>query len=245
MSHSTPQESTFEVPFQVFAISILPLYLGPQVTIRIGSTNHEGYKLSKALICKQSPYFAATFEGGFKEGEEQSMVLEEIDGVVTIQSFQMLVQWLYHQRIIIGKLSREETITTILEFVRLADMCGVSGMEAPMAERIKEHVLAVDFARGTSSTRDNNTPCITLQHIASAALLPTGHPVRGVLAAVAVREFCHHNDRKFMDKAEEYPDFAVDLLKAMRTTFKSLAHSKRSITFKDPLSGEILEKDDF
>jgi hypothetical protein len=162
------------------------------------------------------------------------MVLEEIDGVVTTQSFQMLVQWLYHQRIIISESSREETITTILEFVRLADMCSVSGMEALMAERIKKLVLAVDFAPGTSST------CLMLQHIASAALLPKGHPVRGVLAAVAVRELCHRQDRKFMDKAEEYPDFSVDLLKAMKTTFKSLAHNKRSITFKDPLSGEIL-----
>ncbi|OBT85146.1 hypothetical protein VE02_05609 [Pseudogymnoascus sp. 03VT05] len=125
-------------------------------------------------------------------------------------------------------------------------MCGVSGMESLMADRIKKLVLAIDFARGTSTTRDNSSTCLTLQQIASAALLPTGHPVRGVSAAVAVREFCHHNDRKFMDKAEEYPDFAVDLLKAMKTTFKSLAHSKRSITFKDPLSGEILNlgKDD-
>lgn len=116
-----------------------------------------------------------------------------------------------------------------------------------MAERIKEHVLAVDFAQGTSTIRNNTSLCITLQHIASAALLPTGHLVRGVLAVVAVREFCHYNNRKFIDKAEEYPHFAVDLLKAMKTTFKSLAYSKRSITFKDLLSRGILniEKDDF
>jgi hypothetical protein len=73
----------------------------PQVTIRIGSANVE-YKLPKALLCKQSSYFAATFEGSFKEGEEQSTALEEDDGVVSTQSFQMLAQW-----VIIGRFVRE------------------------------------------------------------------------------------------------------------------------------------------
>jgi len=34
------------------------------------------------------------FEGPFKEGKEQSTILEEVDAVVTLRSFQMLVQWM-------------------------------------------------------------------------------------------------------------------------------------------------------
>jgi BTB/POZ domain len=64
------------------------------VRIRIGSASYE-YKLSKALLCRQSPYFAATFEGNFQEGEEQSTNMTEIDGLVSIRSFELLVQWLY------------------------------------------------------------------------------------------------------------------------------------------------------
>jgi hypothetical protein len=71
---------------------LLPLHSGPQVTIRIGSASHE-YNLPKALLCKQSPYFAAMFAGPFREGEEQATTLEEINGVVTPRSFEILVQW--------------------------------------------------------------------------------------------------------------------------------------------------------
>jgi hypothetical protein len=225
------------------SLRVLPLYHGPEVTICIGSTSRNEYKLSKALLCKQSPYFAATFEGNFKEGDSQSTILEEVDGVVTTRSFQMLVQWLYHHKVVFGESTPEETITTILEFVRLADMCGVSGMESLMAERIKSLILAANHAPEMFSTyknTDTNPRCLTLQHITSAAFLPKGHPVRGVLAAAVVKEYFHYHDNRFMDKAEEYPDFSVDLLKAMKATFKSLGHNKRGITFKDSLSGEIL-----
>ena len=64
--------------------------------------------------------------------------LDEVDGIVTTRSFQMLLQWLYIGRVAFGELSSEEAITAILEFVRLADMCGVTGMESLMAAHIKE-----------------------------------------------------------------------------------------------------------
>ena len=86
------------------------------------------YKLPKVLLYKQSPYFAATFEGAFMEGEEQSTTLEEIDGVVSTQSFQMLMQWVCLGRVVFGKSAPEQAITTAIEFARLTDMCGVTGM---------------------------------------------------------------------------------------------------------------------
>ncbi|KAH9208534.1 hypothetical protein DL95DRAFT_467681 [Leptodontidium sp. 2 PMI_412] len=89
MSSTNLQKRFLDAPFEDFATSLLPLYSGPQVTIRISFASHE-YILPKALLCKQSPYFAAAFEGNFKEGEDQSTTLEVIDGVGSTRSFQML-----------------------------------------------------------------------------------------------------------------------------------------------------------
>jgi hypothetical protein len=69
---------------------LLPLYTDPFVRVRIGSISRE-YKLLKALLYKQSTYFVATFEGGFLEGEEQLITLAKINGVVSTQSFKLLV----------------------------------------------------------------------------------------------------------------------------------------------------------
>ncbi|PMD50440.1 uncharacterized protein K444DRAFT_621823 [Hyaloscypha bicolor E] len=51
MSSTNPQKRLLDAPFEDFASSLLPLYSGPQVTIRIGSASHE-YTLPKALLCK-------------------------------------------------------------------------------------------------------------------------------------------------------------------------------------------------
>jgi hypothetical protein len=57
----------------------------------------------------------------------------------------MLLQWLYIGRVVFGELSSEAAITAILEFVRLADMCGVSGIESLMATHITRLILANDI----------------------------------------------------------------------------------------------------
>lgn len=76
------------------------------------------------------------------EGEEQSTTVEEIDDVVSTQSFQMLVQWVCLGRVVFGGSAPEEAITTAIEFTRLADMCGVTGMESLIAEHIKAIIPA-------------------------------------------------------------------------------------------------------
>ena len=75
------------------------------------------------------------------------------------------------------------------------------------------------------------------------ASLPKGHLVRNTLAEAAVKGYFHFHDNRFVDKAEEYPDFSVDILTAMKATFKSLTSCKRSVTFKDPLSGDSFDLD--
>ncbi|TVY22173.1 hypothetical protein LHYA1_G009208, partial [Lachnellula hyalina] len=120
------------------AISLLPLFSGPQVIIRIGE-HGPAYQVSKDILCADSPYFSAMFAAGhFKEGAENAAVLEEIEGVVTPRSFQALVQWLYRGRVAFpASLLPMEEISEILELVRLADMTGVTGIDDAMSERLR------------------------------------------------------------------------------------------------------------
>jgi hypothetical protein len=197
----------------------------------------------KALLCKQSPYFAATFEGKFQEGEEQSTTLTEVDGVVSTRSFELLVQWLYLGRVIFSDLTPEEAITATIEFVRFADMCGVTGMECSMAERIKAIIIANPAPTIGYATRDpdTNTYCLASQHIKSAAFLPEGHPVRITLAMAAVEGYLRHDNFKFLRETQEVPSFSIDLLKSVKATLNTLSvggYSGKSAFCKDPLSGE-------
>jgi len=141
------------------------------------------------------------FEGDFEEGAEQSTTLEEIDGVVSTRSFEMQVQWVCLGRIVFGDSPPPaEAIATSIEFMRLADMCGVTGMESMMAEYVKGIIVAdAALHKSIYATRDHNanTYSITTQHVESAALLPGGHPVRGVLAMAMVEGFFLIDDHRF------------------------------------------------
>ncbi|PMD31936.1 hypothetical protein L207DRAFT_519232, partial [Hyaloscypha variabilis F] len=101
----------------------------------------------------------------------------------------MLVQWVCLGRVVFGESTLEETITTAIEFARLADMCRVTGMESLMAERIKAIILAnpgPEDPEWLGRAPDTNTFYLMSQHITSAVALPEGHPVRAILAAATV-----------------------------------------------------------
>ena len=183
-------------------------------------------------MCRQSKYFAATFERDFKEGTEQSTILEEINGVVSTRSFEMLLQWLYVGKILFSEIPSEEAITAIVEFVRFADMCQVTGMEELMAGRIK--AMIVGKAPKKRTTTIVHHPCITSEHIMSAVLLPKGHSVRRVLTMAAVPAYLNHAN--FLSEALENHDFAVDLLKEVQIVTKSFQPDGSCVTFQDPLS---------
>jgi len=243
MSSINHRERLLKTPFEGFANSILPLYSGPQVVIRIGSASGE-YVLPKALLCEQSPYFAAMFEGSFEEGESQSATLEEMDGVVSTRSFQILVQWLWLGRVVFGESTPEEAITAAIEFVRLADMCGITGVESFMAEHIRE-VIRVNIPPANicfEGDRDpqRNTYYLSSQHIASVASLPKGHPVRSMIAMAAVEGYFLQDNFKFLEEAGRLHNFSFDLLQEVKSTLKTLTHGKQHTTVKDPFSGEKL-----
>jgi hypothetical protein len=165
-------------------------------------------------------------KGALKEREEQSTTLEEINGVVSTQSFQMLVQWVCIGRVVFGEFPPEEAITTAIEFARLADMCGVTGMESLIAGHIKALILANPAPDDSKfymwRPPDTNTHCLTSQHIISAVALPEGHSVRGILAAAAVEGYLREVNFKFLKETLEVPDFSADLLKAVRVTLGSI-----------------------
>lgn len=140
-----------------------------------------------------------------------------MDGVVSVRSFELLVQWLYLGRVNFDVLTPDEDISTTIEFSRLADMCGITGMESLMAERIKAIIIANPAPSSTKFTYtrepDTNTYCLTSWHITSAANLPGGHPVRSALAMAAVEGYFRRDNHKFLRETQEVPSFSVDLVR--------------------------------
>ena len=153
-----------------------------------------------------------------------------MDDVVSIQSFELLVQWLYLGRVIFGKSTPKETITATIEFVRFADMCGVTGMETLMAEHIKAIIIA-----------NTSRHCLISRHIVSAASLPEEHPVRSLLAAAAVKGYLRGDDHEFLKEVQEVPNFSADLLKAVKATLESITTDYGCIIVEDPVTGEDIK----
>jgi hypothetical protein len=138
---------------------------------------------------------------------------------------------------------QKNTSLPTIESVRLADMCGVTGMETQMAEYIKAILMANPTPKASKfedRDPDTNTYPLAPQHITSAALLPSGHPVRKVLAAAAVEGYVRRDRHKFLKEIREAPDFAVDFLMEIKETLKTVTIRESKISFIDPLSGKTL-----
>ncbi|CZT10229.1 uncharacterized protein RAG0_14761 [Rhynchosporium agropyri] len=243
MSVGDNNGSVLNKPFETFAKSLPPLFCGPEVAIRIGSASHT-YRFPKELLCSQSTYFAAMFkEAQFKEGVEQSATLEEMDGVISTQSFEMLVQWVCLGRIIFEDSLPAEDIALSIEFTRLMDMCKISGAESFMAQHIKDIILADAPLHMVGAFRRDpnaNLYAITSENIDSTANLPEYHPVRGILAMAMVESFLLTDDHKFQKEIDEMSGFAADVLAASKATSKLITCGEYHPEFKEPLSGKIL-----
>ncbi|KAB8217300.1 hypothetical protein BDV33DRAFT_177475 [Aspergillus novoparasiticus] len=229
-----------DLSYEDFTRTQMPLYHGPTVRIEIGSTT---YDVSKALICKHSPYFAAMFDGNFKEGEEQSAVLEEVEGVVSNRSFQLLLQWLYLGRVILGKESPAEWISAMIELARLADMLSIDNMESRITEYIRATILANPPPNNSEWFRnpDTNVQHITPGHVNAASHLPKEHSVRMLLVKAAIDAYLHCDDFKFSEEIRNVPDFAADVLEELKVALQSVRfESYATCYFMDPLSGKEL-----
>ncbi|TVY43739.1 hypothetical protein LCER1_G008779 [Lachnellula cervina] len=239
----TPAAILQDASCDAFVNSLLPLYSGPMVTIRIGGRE---YKLSKNLLCEQSRYFAKMFEEGkFKEGEQQSCDLKPIDDsdkVVTTQSFEILVQWIYLGKLVFPSMKPEEEITMALDFVRLADMVEVTGMETVIAEHIKNIILKnpwpIDTKWESYRHGDSNMFCVVPQHLKSAWKLPGGHPVRKLLAAASVEGYLRYEKPKYYQEMREVPGLLADLFDELKKVLGNLKIFSSGMLFIEPISKE-------
>ena len=229
---------------------------GPQVTIRVGAG--PTFTVSKELICKRSTYFAAMFAAdAFKEGKENSTILEEIDGVVSSQSVGALLQWLYCGTVTFPSTTPEAALSAVLEFVRLADMVGATGMENAMSDLTKQIILKAvpqpEKDPGSASAQpldaihirsDILMSNITLEHICSASQLSQEHPVRCMVAAAGVEGYLRCDNPKVLMMMEDCPSFALDLLKETKKVLRKLETIRRRegdcSAFTDPITGERL-----
>ncbi|CAG8328027.1 unnamed protein product [Penicillium salamii] len=228
-----------EASAKEFAATLLPRYHGPTVKIRISSSDHE-YEISKHLLCQESTYFTAMFEGNFAEGEQQVATVEEVEGVVSVRSFEALIQWIYLRRTQFDSASPEDQISATIELVRLADMCNITGIESQMARYIKDVLIANPDPRCDGFFLrhiDTNTYCLTRQHIIWASFLPPGHLVRRILAAASVEGYLRDENYKFLQETHEHPTFGADLLQEVRSTLSRIESAQRKTTFEDPISG--------
>ncbi|KAL2831918.1 hypothetical protein BJY01DRAFT_226299, partial [Aspergillus pseudoustus] len=194
-----------------FARTILPIYHSPCVKIRVSSCDYE-YIVSKDLLCRESKYFSAMSEGRYKEGQQQTAVLQDIEGVVSVQSLEAFLQWLYVRKIKFETTEPEHQISAMIELARFTDMCIVTKMEAQIALRLKKLLLANPNPESTECGININTYCLRSQHITSATFLPQGHAVRRILAAATVEEYLHCEHHRFAQEAQEHPTYGVDLL---------------------------------
>lgn len=89
------------------------------VKLKVSLDNEsDEFLIHKSFICFYSPYFAAAFNGPFKEGESQTSELEDVCPI----AFGLFVSWLYSQRVeyINGNiLMREEPLELLLLAERL------------------------------------------------------------------------------------------------------------------------------
>lgn len=198
--------------------------------------------VSKDLLCTESPVFLAMFKPGFREFDEQTATIQEMEDVVSEQSIEALIKWLYTRKIESDIKDKEGRISAAIELARLADKYQITGMESKVAQDIKEAICYLD-SRNTKRyvPLDNVTwPWLTSKHIISGSLLPRGHPVRQTLAAACVAGYLGGKSHKFAQEAEDYPNFGADLLREVRVALNAAHKLNERVSFTDPFDDKVI-----
>ncbi|KAJ5472161.1 hypothetical protein N7539_008730 [Penicillium diatomitis] len=178
------------------------------------------------------------FEGNFLESPQQTAILEEEESIVSVRSLEALFQWLYLRVIKFDIEDAEEHMSAAMELVRLGDKYDIVGLDHEMAQYIKGVLLANLHPTTNRFHRhiDNNTYCITRDHIFSATRLPRDHPVRCILAAASVEGYLRSDTHKFAEETQHHPIFSADLLREVRLALNGIK-PVRGATFEDPITG--------
>ncbi|KAJ6102136.1 hypothetical protein N7486_004563 [Penicillium sp. IBT 16267x] len=219
------------------------------VDIKIGSSP-DVHKVSTELLCEKSPYFAAMFTGDFMEKTNNAVTMQEIEGVVSVRSFSMLLEWVYLDRINDEPTQAEERISALIEFARFADMCLISEELFDLIERNLSLVILnsqSNSAQDDTSLDDTSLDAsldatslhlhhVTKDHIGSAMRLPMGNPVRKLMVKACVGNFLGPTMFKFERETRDIDDFAADLLCTVRDTLKDATFANGEINYNDPFS---------
>ncbi|PLB51643.1 hypothetical protein P170DRAFT_422633 [Aspergillus steynii IBT 23096] len=237
MSSTDDPFSLRDMSYEEFTSSQIPLYHGPTVNIKIGDS---AYKVSKILLCKHSPYFRAMFEGRFMEAEQQSVELQEIDGVVTNRAFQLLLQWMYLGHVIPADEVATSWITLLVEFARLADFLKINEVDIAIARFIKDSI-AVNSPWEFLRPPHANIHHIIPEHIQAASRLPRRHVVRRLFASASFDAYMHSVDFKFANEVRDIQDFAADLLDEVKVALRSVRNGGAMCVFRDPFDGRERE----
>lgn len=167
-------------------------------------------------------------------GEEQTAILENIEGVVSRRSVESLLQWLYSRKIGFDPVEPKHRISAAIEVARLAEMCKIDGLGDLMGQYIK-NTLSTTPAR--MSIANPNTRDITREHVFAAGYLPQNHAVRSVIAAASVEGYFISASHKFAKEAREHPTFGADLLEQVRWTLHTLSCKGNYAAVDDPIDG--------
>lgn len=222
----------------LLSCSILPLYDGPRVRLQV-SSSEPGYTVSENLLRKESPLLAAKLD---EREPERTITLPQIEGVVSTQSVEALLQWVYLGGVVFDAHDPGDQIDAAIELARLADLCGVGALEDHMAEYIRNILSSNPHPEPTLYWRhkDTNTYCLASHQIISALYLPQGHSVRRVLAEACVEGYLRDRNHKFAEETQLYPSFGADLLAAVGVALDGLV-SATNIAFEDPISKSMVE----
>jgi len=184
------------------------------------------------------------FDGVFKEGKEDVAKLDELEGVVSVRSFEMLIQWMYIGQVIGVEATPGEAIEAMVEFARLADFCQVEGVTELAAENIKIVILGHPAPKHAAflghRQPDTNTYSVTSRAIEWASFLPKDHAVRKMLAMTVVEGYLRATKHKFFKETQEIPSFGMDVLNAVKSALNTLRGKDGTIEFTDPISGLAL-----
>ncbi|KAJ6190742.1 hypothetical protein N7519_000763 [Penicillium mononematosum] len=235
----TPEEKdTSGSIIEHFATSTLPLFHGPLVKIRIEPSNRE-YTVSKPLLCNESPVFSAMFKGNFRESQEETATLQEMEGVVSIQSIEALIQWLYLRTINFDIDTRfhELHIVAAVELARLAEMYGITKIEPQLAQYVKGRFAKCGYRH--KKIRIGRAVLPDTDDWILGTFLRDGHPVRWIMAQALVFWYLRNENEEYpgFDVAQGCPKFGVDLLHEVRLALNTLKPIS-SATFKDPITGK-------
>lgn len=126
------------------------------------------------------------FKGNFRESQEETATLQEMDGVVSIQSIEALLQWLYLRTIHfdIDNEFHERHIVAALELARLAEMYGFTEIESQITRYIKSRFAKCGYRHNKYPTSRAVLPDTDTWILGT--FLRDGHPVRRIMAQALV-----------------------------------------------------------